>query len=122
MASVNAGHVVTIGVVAQAAFYMSPLKLVEWMAAGLAVVAPAHGPVRELIEDGVHGLLFPPDDGDALIRTVLRLIDDPGLRERLGEAAAERVRSRFSWAHNARRVIEACEAAIDRHAGSREIR
>lgn len=104
-----------IGVVAEAGFYMSPLKVVEWMAAGRAVVAPRYGPLEELIDDGVHGLLFPPKDPDALIQCVLRLLDDGELRQRLGEAAHGRVRSSLTWRHNAERALAVAEQTLERH-------
>ncbi len=101
-----------IGVVAQAAFYMSPLKVLEWMAAGVAVVAPDQGPLRELIDDGVHGLLFDPDDPAALEGAVGRLLEDAELRRRLGRAAVSRVQEHLTWRHNAERVLGACDRAV----------
>lgn len=98
-----------VGAVAAAGFYMCPLKVIEWMAAGRAVVAPCQGPLRELIDDGVHGLLFPTGDADALAAAVVRLVDDPDLRRRLGRAAAERAHATLSWTDNARRVLTVCE-------------
>lgn len=107
-----------IGVVAEAGFYMSPLKVVEWMAAGRAVVAPRYGPLEELIEDGVHGLLFPPRDGEALIRCVLRLLDDSDLRQRLGQAAHQRARTSLTWSHNAERALAVAERTLAAHRAS----
>jgi glycosyltransferase involved in cell wall biosynthesis len=88
-----------------------PLKVVEWMAAGRSVVAPGYPAMADLYEDGVHGLYFPPKDGRAFAAAVLRLVDDPALRARLGAAAAEHARSSLSWVDNARRVVAACEIA-----------
>ncbi len=101
-----------IGLLAEAAYYQCPLKVVEWMAAGKAIVAPGYPPLHELLEDGKEGLLFPPGDFAAMKNAVLRLIDDADLRERLGQAAAERAHSSLSWRDNARRVVEACSWAI----------
>jgi glycosyltransferase involved in cell wall biosynthesis len=67
--------------------------------------------MADLYEDGVHGLYFPPKDGRAFAAAVLRLVDDPALRARLGAAAAEHARSSLSWVDNARRVVAACEIA-----------
>ena len=103
-----------IGVMPESNFYGSPLKVIEWMAAARAVVAPDYAPLREVIDDGVHGLLFPPGDASALTARVIQLIDHPFLRESLGWAAAARVRAELSWAENARRVLLACHAARER--------
>jgi glycosyltransferase involved in cell wall biosynthesis len=104
-----------VGVVAAAGFYMCPLKLIEWMAMDRAVVAPRQGPLEELIEDGKEGLLFEPNNPEALTQAVLRLVDDPELRQRLGRTAGERARGSLSWTHNARRVLDACQEARERH-------
>jgi glycosyltransferase involved in cell wall biosynthesis len=100
-----------IGVMPESTFYGSPLKVVEWMAAGRGVVAPGYQAMTDLIEDGVHGLLFPPPDTEAFVAAVLRLVDDEPLRRRLGAAASERARRSLSWVENARRVVAACDAA-----------
>ena len=100
-----------VGVVPDAGFYMSPLKALEWMAAARALVAPDTGPLREIAEDGVHALLFRQRSRDDLVAAVLRLIDEPGVRRRLGDAAAARVRAELTWTDNARKVLAACERA-----------
>jgi glycosyltransferase involved in cell wall biosynthesis len=103
-----------IGILAEAAPYQCPLKVVEWMAAGKAIVAPDYPPLRELIDPGVHGVLFPPGDFAAARRAVIALVDDPARRAALGQAAAVKARRELSWQDNARRVIAACERAIAR--------
>jgi glycosyltransferase involved in cell wall biosynthesis len=108
-----------IGVLPETLFYGSPLKMIEWMAAGKAVVAPAYDPVREVLQDGVEGLLFQPGNADEMIRAVLALIDDPALRRRLGTAAAERAAASLSWEDNARKVLQGCSAALERHRRTR---
>ena len=107
-----------IGVMPQSNFYGSPLKVLEWMAAGKAVVAPRYGPLEEIMEDGVEGLLFPPEDHAALIDCVTRLAERPDLARSLGQAAAARVRSSLTWEHNASRVLQACQQA---HRGYRRV-
>jgi GalNAc-alpha-(1->4)-GalNAc-alpha-(1->3)-diNAcBac-PP-undecaprenol alpha-1,4-N-acetyl-D-galactosaminyltransferase len=64
------------------------LVLCEAMAAGAAVVAAdcPTGP-REILTDGVDGVLVPPEDPAALAEAIIRLIDDPVRRDRLGSAA-----------------------------------
>lgn len=65
------------------------LSLVEAMAMGLPVVACAAGGVLDIVADGDTGLLVPPRDPTALAVAIGRLLDDPGLRQRLGQAARE---------------------------------
>jgi glycosyltransferase involved in cell wall biosynthesis len=72
-----------------------PNVLVEAMASGLPVVTTPVSGIPELIEDGVTGLLVPPDDPTALAGTLLRLLEDPALAERLGCAGQAAVRERF---------------------------
>jgi glycosyltransferase involved in cell wall biosynthesis len=62
-------------------------SMLEAMAAGCAVVASRTAPVEEVIEDGKNGLLFDFFSPAALAETVGRVLDDPLLRRRLGEAA-----------------------------------
>ncbi len=63
-----------------------PLSPMEYMQQGVAVVASDNGAQPEYITDGVTGLLVPPGDVDALAAALARLLDDPGLRRRLGAA------------------------------------
>jgi glycosyltransferase involved in cell wall biosynthesis len=70
--------------------------LLEYMAAGRAIVATRVGANDRLIEDGVHGLLVPPGDAAALAAAVARLVDDPALRARLAAAARRRAEQRYS--------------------------
>lgn len=80
----------------QLAFYWSPLKIFEYMAAGLPVVAPALPRLSRLVEHGREGLLYDPRDPRALDRTLVALAD-PAIRRKLGAAGRERVVRDFSW-------------------------
>jgi phosphatidylinositol alpha-mannosyltransferase len=70
--------------------------LVEAMAAGLPVVASDIPGYREVVRDGVDGLLVPPADAGALAAGLGRVLDDPELAARLRQAGRERARS-FDW-------------------------
>jgi glycosyltransferase involved in cell wall biosynthesis len=70
--------------------------LLEYMAAARPIVATDVGAARDLIVDGVHGLLVPPKDPGALAKAIARLLCDPGLARRLGEAARCRAQQKFS--------------------------
>ena len=72
------------------------IALVEAMAAGVAVVATDIPGYREVVSDGVDGLLVPPRDPEALAAGLVRVLTEPGLASRLGEAGRERAHS-FDW-------------------------
>jgi glycosyltransferase involved in cell wall biosynthesis len=82
-----------------------PLAVLEAMAYGLPVVAPRVGGLPEMVADGREGLLAPAADADQLAERCLRLLDEPDLRRRLGEAARARVEREFSLAAMARRYL-----------------
>ncbi len=85
-------------------FYFSPLKLFEYMACGVPVVAARLGQIEEIVCDGETGLLYTPEDPGALVEACARLLSDPDLRRRVGSAAAKEVHDRYTWDHNAERV------------------
>jgi glycosyltransferase involved in cell wall biosynthesis len=88
------------------AFYFSPLKIFEYMACGVPVVAAASGQIAEVVHDGATGLLYPPGDLEALTAACDRLLADSALRQQLGHAGAREIHSRYTWDHNAARVTE----------------
>jgi glycosyltransferase involved in cell wall biosynthesis len=68
--------------------------VLEALALGRAVLASDIPGNRSLVEDGITGFLF--DTPEAMVAKPERLLRDPGLRARLGEAGRERVNARFS--------------------------
>jgi glycosyltransferase involved in cell wall biosynthesis len=72
-----------------------PVVLMEAMASGLPVVSTDVGGIAELVEDGVSGYLTPSGDVGAFADALERLAGDAELRERMGAAGRERVRSDF---------------------------
>ncbi|HHX40858.1 MAG TPA: colanic acid biosynthesis glycosyltransferase WcaL [Armatimonadetes bacterium] len=72
-----------------------PNVLLEAMASALPVVSTRVSAIPEAVEDGVTGVLVPPGDVEALAGALERLIQDAGLRHRLGEAARARVERDF---------------------------
>jgi glycosyltransferase involved in cell wall biosynthesis len=73
-----------------------PNALLESMAAGAPVVSTRVGGTPEAVEDGVTGLLVPPNDAGALARAIGRLLSDRDLAARLGQSGRDFVRRRFS--------------------------
>lgn len=73
-----------------------PHVIAEAGAAGLPVIATRDNGTLQQIEDAVSGLFTPHEDPDALAQRILRLIDDPALRRRLGEALEAKVRRDYA--------------------------
>lgn len=91
--------------------YASPLKLVEYMALGRAIVAPDLENIRELVTHEDSALLFNPRDESSFVSAVSQLAMDPTLRERLGQSAREAINyGRMTWHENALRVTILAEA------------
>jgi glycosyltransferase involved in cell wall biosynthesis len=91
-----------------------PVKLLDLLQLGIPVVAEAVGEIREAVRHGETGILVEPGDVTAFGEAVVRVLQDAGLGERLGAAAARDLEQHRSWAQ----VALAVEAAY-RVAGSR---
>jgi len=86
----------------------------EAMATGLPVFATEHGGIPEAIENGVSGVLVPERDDEALARTLLDAVQDPGLLSRIARAGAEAVKHNFDWAAQAQRLEDIYLRTIER--------
>jgi len=93
------------------AFYWSPLKVFEYMAAGLPVAAPALDRMQRLVGHGREGCLYDPADPAGLADALIAL-RDPVLRERLGRAARARAVAEYSWQAHCERLDRALTALV----------
>lgn len=93
-------------------FYFEPVKIYDYMAAGLPIIASAQGRVTDMIEDGVSGCLVPPGDEAALTRELLRLCADRDVRTRLGAVARQQYLDHYTLDQTASRVREVCADAV----------
>jgi glycosyltransferase involved in cell wall biosynthesis len=89
-------------------FHYSPLKLAEYLAAGLPVVVPDVAPIVERLTPEVNAVVIPPGDIDGLAAALVRLRDDPGLRTKLA-ANARAAAVQWSWDQQVKRVLAAVE-------------
>jgi alpha-maltose-1-phosphate synthase len=80
-----------------AGFFWSPLKVYEYMAAGLPVVTADIAPLNQVIRDGREGALYREGDVAGLAAAITRLLDDPGAARELGRRARARVAEHYSW-------------------------
>jgi glycosyltransferase involved in cell wall biosynthesis len=83
-----------------AGFFWSPLKVYEYMAAGLPVVTPDIPPLSTIIRDGQEGLLYPEGDIAGLASAIAQALRDPAAACAMGAQARERVVARYSWAQH----------------------
>jgi glycosyltransferase involved in cell wall biosynthesis len=67
-------------------FEGGPLSVMEYMGAGLPVVATRVGGIPELVRDGKNGILVPPRDPGGLAQAVIELLSDAERRRRMGQA------------------------------------
>lgn len=103
-------------------FYFSPLKVYEYMAAGLPVVASAIGELPDIIRDGDNGLLCEPGSPQQLTCALERLKNDPTLCRRLGEVARADAIQHHTWDAVARRILEAVRLALPEQDGLKNYR
>lgn len=80
-----------------------PNVILEAMASGLPVVSTRHSGIPEAVQDGVTGLLVAPADPVDLADALQRLLDDPRLSRRLGDAGRRAVATSFDVEANVRR-------------------
>lgn len=88
------------------------MALCEAMACEAAVVASDFGGFREVVEDGVTGLLARPQDPHDLAARINALLADPALAQEMGNAGRQRVLSMFSWEAVASRLEEVYRCAV----------
>ncbi len=78
----------------------------EAMACEKPVAATEVGGIVEVVEDGVTGILVPPEDPGSLAEAIDTLMEDPELRHEMGRRGRERVEERFTWTKVARRTVD----------------
>lgn len=94
----------------------------EALAVGCPVVAAAVGGVGEVVHDGIHGLLVPPGDGEALAESVVRLLQAPAFRKRLAQQGRRRIREHFSLRKQASAFRSEILSALEGECGERHPR
>jgi len=91
-----------------------PISMLEAMALGLPVVASRVGGIPEVVTEEENGILVSPRDVEGLARALARLLEDPGLRLRMGRSNREKVRENFSAKSTAEKIVEIYDKVLGR--------
>ncbi len=94
-----------------------PLTVLEAMSFGSPLVASRIGGIAEVVEDGVHGLLCPPGDANALAAAIVRLLEAPAFAAGLGERAGDLCERAYHPTSVARRRVEYYRSLLDHDGG-----
>jgi glycosyltransferase involved in cell wall biosynthesis len=89
-----------------------PMKELQYLALGIPAVCSAVGGTREAVRHGDNGYLVSTED--EWMEALLRLVDDPALRRRLGEAGRRTVRERYASTRSAAAFAACVRAAVGR--------
>jgi hypothetical protein len=104
-------RVVSIGVAAHdTARWMSPMKMFEYMAAGVPLISSDLPVLREVLRDGTNSLLAPPDDVSAWVAALDRLAADPALASSIGACAHAEYRRHHTWTRRGEALLAAAQA------------
>ncbi len=93
-------------------FYFSPIKIFEYMAAGVPIVTTPQGQISRILTDGKTGLFFPAEDRQQFIRQIVRLYREPDLRHKLAQNARNLVMQRYTWQQNVRQIKRLVEELL----------
>jgi glycosyltransferase involved in cell wall biosynthesis len=91
--------------------------ILEYMAAGIAVVATNVGGNNELIDDGLTGVLVPSGDPQALATAICQLLENEEYRVKLGQQAARVVSERYDWGAKVKELEDYYTALVRRGRG-----
>lgn len=96
-----------------------PYAVTEAARAGIPTVASRVGGLPRLIDNGVTGLLFKPQDAEGMAHCITQLAQDGELRARLGEAVREKARREFSTESTCMRQLKIYKTVLERSSGGR---
>jgi len=94
--------------------WASPLKMIEYFAKGLAIVAPNSSNIKELIKDCNNGLLFGADNLENMIIKLEELISNPSLHAKVCQNSMETIEKlELKWDSNALKIVNKFQCLIE---------
>jgi len=95
-----------LAILPSAGDYTSPVKLFEFMACGIAPIAPNFLPIQEVVKEGQTGWLFPAGELDVAVQSVLERSQDVDALRRVGAAARQYIAAERQWYHNVVQLVD----------------
>jgi hypothetical protein len=94
-----------VGVMPDSNSYGSPIKIFEYMAMGKPVLAPKLEPIEEVIKDGVNGLTFTRMNKEELSASIIKLLTDKELYQKIACNSRKEVLEKHTWSKNAEAIL-----------------
>jgi glycosyltransferase involved in cell wall biosynthesis len=95
-----------MAVLPSAGDYTSPVKLFEFMACAVPPVAPDFAPIREVLQEGRTGWMFPAGDLDAAVQRVLECSRDESMLRQVGAAGRAYISAERQWRNNVTQLVD----------------
>ncbi len=92
-------------------FFMSPMKIFEYMASKRPIIATDLVAIREILDNNQSALLVAPEDATALSTAIQKLKNEPSLADQLTDKAFEKVKN-HTWGKRARRILDFIKTKI----------
>ena len=100
-----------VALIPETPIYASPLKLLDYLAAGRCILAPDRANLRQVLQHGDNAYLFDSEQDESFQTMLGELAGDVALRRRLGDSSRGTIdRLQLTWDHNASRVVQQFEA------------
>lgn len=86
--------------------WMSPLKMFEYMSSGRPIISSNLPVLSEVLLDEKNALMVEPEDQNAWVKSIERLLEDRLLSERISERAKYEISTKYSWSRRAKSILE----------------
>lgn len=95
-----------VGVMPDSNDYGSPMKIFEYMALSIPVIAPDYPPILDVMETGKEGIVFNRGDVRSLSDALAKILTDTSLAKSLAKNARRSIEERFNWVGNVKKILD----------------